>query len=424
MPNSQIKFRPFHAAQKAIFNKQMPRFSLVRAGRRVGKTTGLEEWGSSKAIRNWRVGWFAPSYKLIIPTYARIYERCLPLKKSASKVDGIIELEGGGGIEFWTLDNEDAGRSRAYDLVIIDEASLKQKGLREIWEQAIRPTLLDRAGRAIMVGTPKGIDPDNYFYAASTDKTLGWTEFHAPTSANPMLDAESVSKLKEENPPLVYQQEFLAEWVDWRGSAFFSELSMLVDGLPVPWPVKCDQVYAVIDTALKDGLEHDSTAVLYVLKNKYAGHPLIILDYDILQIEGSLLDRWLPQVNARCEELARMTGARQGHVGIWIEDKASGIVLIQQGQRMGLPVYPIDGDMTAQGKDGRALSVSSYVFQGKVKLSEYAYNKTVNLKGQTRNHLLSQVCGYRMGIKTPHTQDLLDVFCYSLIIGLGDTKGY
>ena len=339
-------------------------------------------------------------------------------------MDGLINLHGGGQVEFWSLDNEDAGRSRSYDLVIIDEASLKQKGLREVWEQAIRPTLLDRGGRAIMAGTPKGIDPDNYFYAASTDKTLGWTEFHAPTSANPMLDAESVAKLQEENAPLVYQQEFLAEWVDWRGSAFFSELSMLVDGQPVPYPTRCDQVFAVIDTALKDGVEHDSTAVIYLAKNKYAGTPLVILDYDILQIEGSLLDKWLPQVNARCEELAKLCGSRQGSLGMWIEDKASGIVLIQQGIRAGLPVYPIDSAQTAMGKDGRALSVSSYVFRGDVKLSAHAHNKVVNLKGQSRNHLLSQVCGYRMGVKTPHTQDLLDVFCYSIIIGLGDSTGF
>ena len=390
-----------------------------------GKTSGLEEIASHRAARRgWKVGWFSPSYKLNTPSYRRIHDTVRPLIESSSKVDGSIRLINEGEVEFWTLDNEDAGRSRAYDLVIIDEASLKQKGLREIWEQAIRPTLLDRGGRAIMAGTPKGIDLDNYFYAASTDKNLGWTEFHVPTSQNPLLNAESVAKLQEENSPLVYQQEFLAEWVDWRGSAFFSELSMLVDGLPVEYPTKCDQVYAVIDTALKDGLEHDSTAVIYVARSKYAGHPLIILDWDILQIQGALLEKWLPLVNARCEELAKVCRARQGSVGMWIEDKASGIVLIQQAQRSGLPAYPIDSTLTAQGKDGRALAVSGYVFRGEVKLSQYAYDKIVNLKGQARNHLLSQVCGYRMGIKTPHGMDLLDCFTYAISIGLGDVSGY
>ncbi|MHB8915873.1 MAG: hypothetical protein ACYC4K_08690 [Thiobacillus sp.] len=423
MPN-EIKFRKFHAGQKGIFNNSLPRFSVVRAGRRFGKTTALEEWGSAKSLRGLRVGWFAPSYKLIIPTYARILQTVHPLKKSASKIDGIIELVSGGCVEFWSLDNEDAGRSRSYDLVIIDEASLKKVGLREIWEQAIRPTLLDRGGRAIMAGTPKGVDQDNFFYAACTDKSLGWAEFHAPTMANPTLDAESVAKLKDENPPLVYQQEYLAEFVDWNGSAFFSESSLLENGVAVDYPSRTDQVFAVIDTALKDGLEHDGTAVLYCCKNLYAGIPLTILDYDIIQISGDLLESWLPTVNQRLDDLAQQTNARQGNIGIWIEDKASGIVLIQQAQRKGLNVYPIDEALTSLGKEGRALAVSGYVYQGKVKLSKYAHDKIVNFKGQTRNHLLSQVCGFRMGVKTPHGYDILDTFTYSVAIALGDSQGW
>ena len=76
--------------------------------------------------------------------------------KHASRTENIIELIGGGLIEFWTLDNPDAGRSSAYDDIVIDEASLKKEGLREIIEQAIRPTLLDRGGTLTLAGTPKG----------------------------------------------------------------------------------------------------------------------------------------------------------------------------------------------------------------------------------------------------------------------------
>jgi len=423
MNDAQIKFRKFHAGQVKLFANRGKR-TVLRAGRRVGKTTGLEEIGSHAAAKGLRVGWFSPSYKLNIPTFRQINQTLRPIRESSSKIDGLICTDTGGQVEFWSLDNEDAGRSRSYDIVIIDEGSLKKIGLREIWEQAIKPTLLDRNGSAIMAGTPKGIDPDNYFYVACTDKSEGWDERHAPTWENPTLSAEAVARLKIENAPLVYQQEFCAEFVDWRGTAFFAELSMLVNGEAVDYPTKADQVFAVIDTALKDGLEHDGTAVLYCARNKYLGHPLVILDWDILQIEGALLEQWLPSVNERVDELAKMTNARQGNVGLWIEDKASGIVLIQQAQRKGLPAYPIDGDLTAMGKDGRALSVSGYVFKGDVKLSKHAHNKTVNFRGQTRNHLLSQVCGYRMGVKTPHGMDLLDTFCYSVAIALGDSAGY
>ncbi len=275
-----------------------------------------------------------------------------------------------------------------------------------------------------MAGTPKGIDDENYFYQACTDKSLGWHEIHAPTSANPTLDPASVAALATEYPPLVYQQEFLANFVDWNGTAFFGELSMLVDGQAVDYPTRCDQVYAVVDTALKDGLQHDATGVTFYAKNLYAGIPLTILDWDLIQIQGDLLDLWMPSVEARLEELAALVHARQGNVGIWVEDKASGIVLIQSSQRKGKKVFPIPQELTSLGKEGRALAVSQHVFQGKVKFSRYAHDKVLNHKGITKNHLVSQVCGFRIGMKTPHLYDLFDTFCYGVAIGLGDTDGF
>ncbi|MBU9525040.1 hypothetical protein [Burkholderia multivorans] len=420
-----VKLQELHAKQAEIgraFNES--RRVVIRCGRRFGKTTLLERCASKWAYNGLKVGWFGPTYKLNLPTYKRILRTVQPVVFSKSKIDQVIELNSGGCIEFWTLQDEDAGRSRFYDRVIIDEGSLVPKGLRSIWEQAIAPTLLDRKGHAIMAGTPKGIDPENFFYEACTDKSLGWREFHAPTASNPMLDPEAVAKLKDEYPALVYQQEYLADFVDWNGAAFFSENSLLVDGEPVDYPTRCDQVFAVVDTALKDGLEHDGTAVTYFARNIITGTPLTILDWDVLQIEGALLESWLPTVAQRCEELAAQVGARQGSLGGWIEDKASGIVLLQQARRRSLPFHPIEEKLVDLGKEGRALSVSGYVHRGEVKISRYAHDKVTNYKGQTRNHLISQVCGFRLGTKTPHHQDLLDTFCYGVAIALGDSEGY
>ncbi|NBI44966.1 hypothetical protein [Burkholderia sp. ISTR5] len=414
-----------HSKQAEIgraFNES--RRVVIRCGRRFGKTTLLERCASKWAYNGLRVGWFGPTYKLNLPTYKRILRTVTPVVYSKSKIDQVIELNSGGCVEFWTLQDEDAGRSRFYDRVIIDEGSLVKTGLRSIWEQAIAPTLLDRKGHAIMAGTPKGIDPDNFFYEACTDKSLGWQEFHAPTAANPMLDPEAVAKLKDEYPALVYQQEYLADFVDWNGAAFFSESSMLEDGQAVEYPTRCDQVFAVVDTALKDGLEHDGTAVTYFARNRIAGTPLIILDWDVLQIEGALLESWLPTVAQRCEELSAQVGARHGSLGGWIEGKASGIVLLQQAARRGLPFHAIEEDLVGLGKEGRALSVSGYVHRGEVKISRYAHDKVTNFKGQTRNHLISQVCGFRLGTKTPHHMDLLDTFTYGVAISLGDSEGY
>lgn len=417
-----ITFKKYHEGQTRIF-KDMPRFSVVRAGRRFGKTTGLEQKAAHRAVRGQKVGYFAPTYKLITPTYRSILSIVRPLVDTASKIDGLITLETGGQVEFWTLENEDAGRSRSYDLVIIDEASLKKRGLREIWEQAIKPTLLDRGGSAIMAGTPKGIDDENYFYVACSNKEEGWKEYHAPTWDNPNLDAESVSRLKEENAPLVWQQEYAAEFVDWSGAAFFSLDSMLVDGKPAQPTMYPDYVFAVIDTATKTGREHDGTAVVYVSASKYAGHRMCVLDWDYVQIEGHLLERWLPQVYERLDQFAHELKARHGNIGTFIEDKNSGTILIGQAKTRGLACEPIDSVLTSVGKDERAISVSGYYHQGLVKISETAYNKTVNFKGLERNHLLSQFCGYRVGQKDEQ-DDLVDCMTYGAAIALGDQDGF
>lgn len=403
---------------------------VIRCGRRWGKTTYFEREATIVAATGKRVGWFSPSYKLNSPSFRRIYDRLRPIVQSSSKIDQLITTKTSGCVEFWTLQDEDAGRSRFYDLVIIDEASLVGNKLRDIYEQAIAPTLLDRGGVSLMAGTPKGVDPDSYFYLACTEPELGWVEFHAPTRNNPMLDTKLVDSLKSKYPPLVYDQEYLGEFVDWAGQAFFARESLLENGKPVQPGPRCDMVFAVIDTALKDKSEHDATGIVYFAHNKqlpdgsFMGTPLTILDYDLFRVESDLLSSWLPSVYSRCDELAAQCGSRHGWSGPFIEDKASGITLLQHARRHNMAAEPLPSKLTALGKEGRALNVSGYVHRGMVKFSPYVFDKLVEYRGKSRNQLLSQVTGFRIGEKELHEMDLLDCFTYGVAISLGDSEGF
>jgi hypothetical protein len=152
---------------------------------------------------------------------------------------------------------------------------------------------------------------------------------------------------------------------------------------------------------------------------------LTILDWDITQIEGGLLEAWLPSISRRLEELARTCRARRGSSGAWIEDKSSGTVLLQQAQRRGIQVESIKSRLTAMGKDERAISISGYVYRGQVKYSDFAYNKTAVYKQKSRNHLLEQIESFRIGDnKNKREDDLLDTFCYGIAIGLGNSDGF
>ena len=420
----RVVFPSLHPGQMRAWN--LPgRFKVLRCGRRWGKTHFAIAVLGSAAAHEQSVGYFTPEYKFMLETYYELEKILYPVIEQSSKVDGVIRLKTGGRIDFWTLNNPNAGRSRKYHKVVIDEAAFAGHDMIDIWSKAIQPTLLDYRGDALVMSTPHGEDPDNFFYRICTDPELGFVEYHAPTSDNPMLPVDEIERLRREIHPDVFRQEYLAEFVDWNGVAFFPLDHLLVDGKPVPMPERTGQIYCVIDTALKDGWQHDGTAVAFFAREKYSQPRLIVLDWDIVQIEGASLELWLPSVYERMSQLANMCKAREGVIGAFIEDKASGIVLIQQAKKKGFRVHSLPSAMTALGKEGRALSVSSYFHRGEIKLSQYAFDKVVRFKGVQKNHLISQLCGFRMGdTDNKRADDLADCAMYAASIGCGNSKGY
>ena len=424
-----IKLPELHSGQVAAYS--MPgRFMALRCGRRWGKTLFGATLISNGVARGESWGLFSPGYKFTAETYREIDELLLPIKKSGSKMEGVIHAISGGRVDFWSLDNKNAGRSRKYHGVIIDEAAFVETDMKAIWEKSIKPSLLDYRGVGWALSTPSGKDDENWFYQICTDPGQGFIEFHAPTSSNPYLPADEIAKLALENSPEVYRQEYLAEFVDWSGIAFFLVEYLLIEGKPVPMPTKCDTVMAVIDTAIKSGKEHNSTAVAWVAYDSLVrDHPGTFLDWDIVQIEGANQAAWLPSVHARGEDLARQCGARYGYAGAPIEDKATGTVLIQQSQNIARQqgrralAFAIDSKLTAMGKDERAIAASPYVYAGKMKIAEPAFAKTKVHKGRSANHFLNQVTSFRVGSKATDGLDLLDVFCYAVLMTCAPNSG-
>ena len=415
------------------------KYKAIRCGRRWGKTLYSQVIVCNAVIRGQSVGWFAPDYKIQSEAFNEMVDILDPVVTNTNANAGVIRTMMNGRIDFWTLENERAGRSRRYHLLVIDEAAFTKSNMMSIWNLAIQPTLLDYDGDALVLSNTNGNDPENFFYQICNEPRHGFVTYHAPTTANPLLPlrkpketdaewkqrrAEMEAALIRDHHPLVYQQEYLAEFVDWSGVAFFALSKLLVNDLPVAYPKQCDTVFAIIDSAVKTGRDNDGTAVVYCAYTKLPGPKLVILDWDLQQIEGALLETWLPTAFKYCEELAAKCGARFGSSGAWIEDKASGMVLLQQAQRRNWPARAIDSKLTSVGKSERAISVSGYVHRELVKVSDVAYNRTCSYKGVTRNHFLSQVTGFRIGVKDQIDDDCLDTFCYSIAMSLGNIEGF
>lgn len=418
------------------------RLKAIRCGRRWGKTAFDATWAADGALRGEYVGWFAPDYKTISEVYEEILDILDPVKKASSKTAGVIRTINNGRVDFWTLDNDRAGRSRKYHRVVVDEAAFTNNAnMMDIWKRSIFPTLLDYGGKAVVTSNTNGVDAENFFWRICNQPEHGFIEYHAPSWNNPTIPARSPGEseesyiarrdeifadLKAKEHPMVFAQEYAAEFVDWSGVAFFDLDKLLVEGQPVEMPDRCDAVFAVMDTATKTGSGNDGTGVTYWARNRLTGQPLILLDYDLVQIEGALLETWLPTILQNLETLAKTCGARMGSLGSFIEDKASGEILLQQARRRGLKATAIDSRLTALGKDERALSVSGYHYRGEVKIARQAYDKVFMFKGATRNHLISQVTSFRIGDKdaAKRADDLLDAYCYGIALALGDKGGF
>jgi hypothetical protein len=238
--------------------------------------------------------------------------------------------------------------------------------LKEIWPKSIKPTLLTTKGRATSFQHPTAWTRE-LFYAICHNKSLGFIEHHAPTSSNPFVPPEELEREGRITIRACSARSF------WPSSSTGPPLcSTSANGLrvrnqdqPVDYPEMCEAVFAVMDTAVKGGTEHDGTAVVYYAVDTRPGRTrLTILDWDVVQIDGALLETWLPSVFEHLNELSGQCVAINGSLGVFIEDASMGSILLQKGESLGWPVNKIESALTSKGKDERAIMASGYHYRG------------------------------------------------------------
>lgn len=220
-----------HAGQQRVIDSDA-RFKIVGCGRRWGKT----ELSGHEALR--RLGepdvlvwWVAPTYDIADIGF-ELCESIIPQplvdgepKRTKPKE---IELINGSKISFRSADREDSLRGEGLNLLILDEAAMIPT---RAWTNELRPTLSDTLGDMIAISTPKG---RNWFYewferGQSPDHpdAVSW---QAATYENPHVEDSEIDAARHELPDRVFQQEYLAEFIDESGGVFTEVRERIVEG--------------------------------------------------------------------------------------------------------------------------------------------------------------------------------------------------
>lgn len=210
MKNLTITLNKPHEGQEKVLSES-DRFNVLCCGRRWGKSAMAVNLLSKTALDGKPAGYFTPTYKLLDGTYKECLAALEPVIKRKNEHQ-FIELITGGVIDFWSLENELAGRSRKYKRVIIDEGAFT-KNLWSLWTESIRATLADLKGDAWFLSTPKGKN-DFYKLYCKGKTDARWRSWQMSTYTNPYIDNEEIDDARNDLPELAFSQEYLAEFND------------------------------------------------------------------------------------------------------------------------------------------------------------------------------------------------------------------
>ena len=191
---TDLGFPDPHPAQ-ARMRATKARYGVANCGRRLGKTEDLLAWLSESALAGQPVAYFAPIYPMVEEVYATLEARLAPLV--ARKVQGHrLELSTGGTLDLWSMSNGgDRARGRKYRRVGLDEAAYVM-GLMRVWDDVIRPTLIDLEGEARFASTPRrGSDFERLYRRAESDPD--WQAWTFTTWDNPFIPRRELEAARD-----------------------------------------------------------------------------------------------------------------------------------------------------------------------------------------------------------------------------------
>jgi phage terminase large subunit len=270
----EIDYTPRLQARE--FHDRTERFAVLVAHRRFGKTVAavndLIRDALTIDLPNVRVAYIAPylsQSKAVAWDYALEYTRDIPqIKVNHSELR--IDFPNGARFRLFGADNYNAMRGLYFDAVVLDEMA---DFPASAWPTVIRPAIVDRKGRATIIGTPKGKNEfwEMYDYAKSHPE---WWCRMFKASETDILDADELEEAKRTMGEDRYEQEFECSFEAAIQGAYYAQEMKTATTTGRVTNVPYDPAVGVT-TAWDLGIG-DSTAIFFA---QYVGQEIRIIDY-------------------------------------------------------------------------------------------------------------------------------------------------
>jgi len=236
-PKEVVLYRA-HLGGQWECHQNSARFRLLACGRHWGKTI----WGANEFLlmmqdagENSHGFCVAPTYWHTQKQEEAILMYCpRELITEINRAERHVTLVGNRQFWFKSADNPDSLVSQGLDVLWVDEGALIEE---RAWNISLRPALMDKKGRGIFTGTPRG--KNWYFRLFMLGQDPLNTEYKSwsfSSFTNPHLDRKELKQIEKDMTAKAYQQEVLGLFLEDVGAVFRDIDSHVQGTLETPKP--------------------------------------------------------------------------------------------------------------------------------------------------------------------------------------------
>ena len=252
------------------------RFKVLAAGRRFGKTVlaCIALFLSAIKVKNGTFWYVSPTYRQSKQIAWKILLRMIPaeyLIKKPNETELSFTFKNGTEICLKGADNMDSLRGSGLEGLVIDEfASIRYS--KSVWEEVLRPSLADKQGWCLFIGTPKGKDAFYDLWNKGQRKEEGYESWRFKTEDNPYIARSEIKEAREQLSDRFFRQEFEASFEDFTGLVWpeFSK-SHIIDPFEIEEPTeKIGSIDpAMTGTTASLWAKQDREGMLYIVGEFY-----------------------------------------------------------------------------------------------------------------------------------------------------------